>query len=397
MEVVKIKYGDKEIEVEKTENLWVTKIIRSHTNIECLAELNLLTISSAHLTPVAVILTPDVLTLSFTIASDLQQFETASALAKVDKLRLCANIANLSVFSNSWQTLVLEPENMLYDRNLMPIVAYRGLADYIEPFIGGVDNFLLQYKALAIATLSTKYTFDELYTGALNLVKSSPLTREIAACVTVEAVEGLLLEAYVREKARIDNKLKLVAIRSYKFYTRLAICLSVITILLTGGVFYLGFAIIPYQNTLLVASDTFLSVDYNGTIETLKKLVPSKLPQTSKYELAYSYLQGEPLTREQKEVVANNISLKSDPNYLLFWIYSGRGNFDEALDVAKSLGDVQLTIYALEKIIDATKANTTISGAVKEEQLTKLTQELDKSIAAFETNTTRQEKTANNS
>ncbi|MGL5041578.1 MAG: type VII secretion protein EssB [Culicoidibacterales bacterium] len=389
METIMIKYGDKEIEVEKQGNLWQTKIIRSYTNIKTKAELNLLAMPSNFLTPVTAVFGDVEITLQFTIMDDLQQWEVTRTLAKVDKLRICANIALLREFVGGRQTLVLAPENMLYDRNLLPKMVYRGLADYIEPLGCDDDNFLRQYKALVICTLSDKYTFNELYMGALNLVKDSALTREIAVSETVEAVEGLLLEALMREKGRIDNRMKLVSKGRYNFYSRTAIFLMVIAVLLTSGISYLGFAVIPYQNTLLLASDAFLSVDYNGTIETLKKIEPKTLPQTSKYELAYSYLQGEPLTNEQKEVVANNISLKSDPNYLLFWIYSGKGNFEGALDLAKSLRDVQLTIYALEKMIDAIKSNTKISGADKEEQITKLTTDLEKSIKSFEESTTK--------
>lgn len=390
-----VKYGENEFIIQKEEGNWETHVLTSYTNIKAASNLNLLLLDADRLVPMTVEQIEDEIVMHFTIDERLMAWETAEQLEKIDKLRLCANISLFVSFVDARQTCVLAPENMLYDQNLLPKMAYRGLKGYIEPMSFDMEEFLLQYKSLAIGTLSKKYNFNELYTGALKLAKESALIREIAQAEDKETIDTLLSDAYIREKNRIEKKMKLVPKGKYNFYARTTFFLLAVVLLLVSGISYLGFVAIPHQNTLLKAGDNFLSLDYNATIETLGKMNPKSLPQTAKYELAYSYIQGEPLTNEQRAVVLNNISLKSDPNYLLYWVYSGNGSTDEALDVAKSLRDVQLTIYALEKKISALNVDTTMSGAAKEEELKTLTEQLTKAKESFEAGMAKDETTAN--
>ena len=390
-----VKYGENEFTLKKEEGNWQTTILTSYTNIKAVSNLNLLLLDADRLVPMEVEQVEDEIIMNFMIDDALTAWEASEQLEKIDKLRLCANISLFAAFVDARQTCVLAPENMLYDQNLLPKMVYRGLKGYIEPMAFDMEEFLLQYKSLAIGTLSKKYDFNELYTGALKLAKESALIREIAQAESKEAIDDLLNTAYTREKNRIEKKMKLVPKGKYNFYARTTFFLLAVVLLLVSGISYLGFVAIPYQNTLLQASDTFLSLDFNATIETLAKMNPKNLPQTAKYELAYSYIQGEPLTNEQRAVVLNNISLKSDPNYLLYWVYSGNGSLDDALDIAKSLRDVQLTIYALEKKISALNVDTTLSGAAKEEELQKMTEQLTKAKESFEAGMAVEESTAN--
>ena len=70
------------------------------------------------------------------------------------------------------------------------------------------------------------------------------------------------------------------------------------------------------------------------------------MPNTQKYELAYSYIQGLEFSDDQRKVILNNVTLKSDDLYLNYWIQVGRNDFEDALDTAKRINDSDLIIYA---------------------------------------------------
>ena len=79
----------------------------------------------------------------------------------------------------------------------------------------------------------------------------------------------------------------------------------------------------------------------------------------------------------------NNISAVTDDNTLNYWIYQGRGEFEKALDMAKNIGDDQLTLLAYTDLYQATKLNTTMNGETKQKKLEtyhKQIQELSKSL-----------------
>lgn len=112
---------------------------------------------------------------------------------------------------------------------------------------------------------------------------------------------------------------------------------------------YLVFFQAPFKEKLLQADTAYLKVDYTGVIDELEGVAPSSLPTTQKYELATSYLQGLNFSEDQKKVILNNVTLKSDSLYLHYWIYIGRHDFTQALDTAKRIDDSDLIIYALVK------------------------------------------------
>src|SRR5690606_2997537 len=120
----------------------------------------------------------------------------------------------------------------------------------------------------------------------------------------------------------------------------------------------------------------YLISNYDGVITTLNGENAEKMPKSTKYILAHSYLITEPLSDNDKKVIQNNLSLNSDSNYLLYWIYNGRGEFEEAMEKAKYLDDPQLIIYGLIKQIEAAKNNPKLSGSERDKLVKELQQEL---------------------
>lgn len=141
---------------------------------------------------------------------------------------------------------------------------------------------------------------------------------------------------------------------------------------------YLVFFQAPFKEKLLQADTAYLKVDYTGVIDELEGVAPSSLPMTQKYELATSYLQGLNFSEDQKKVILNNVTLKSDSLYLHYWVYIGRHDFTQALDTAKRIDDSDLIIYALRKEIKATRDNEKLSGEQREKKLSELEGEYKK-------------------
>ena len=130
--------------------------------------------------------------------------------------------------------------------------------------------------------------------------------------------------------------------------------------------------------TLLAADEAFVKVDYSGVIDKLDKINREDLPYTQKYELAYSYIQGFDFSDEQKAVILNNVTLKSDELYLDYWISIGRGQVDDSIDTAKRLDDADLILYALLEKREQVRENKNLSGSEREELLSEIDTEYQK-------------------
>ncbi|HBC90544.1 MAG TPA: type VII secretion protein EssB, partial [Lactococcus sp.] len=89
------------------------------------------------------------------------------------------------------------------------------------------------------------------------------------------------------------------------------------------------------------------------------------------------------LSQTQKAAILNNISSTTDDNTLNYWIYQGRGEFEKSLNLAKNIGDDQLTLLAYTDLYQVTKLNSTMNGDEKQKKLeeyNKAIQELSKSL-----------------
>ena len=126
------------------------------------------------------------------------------------------------------------------------------------------------------------------------------------------------------------------------------------------------------------ADTAFIKVDYSGVITELEGISPSGLPNTQKYELAYSYIQGLEFSSDQKKVILNNVTLKSDELYLTYWIQVGRNRFEDALDTAKRINDSDLILYALTQEIKQVREDGQLSGKDRESKLNALESEYKK-------------------
>ena len=191
-------------------------------------------------------------------------------------------------------------------------------------------------------------------------------------------MKALLEKAYQERKEEEEKTLTLVSSRQHRIFKLATVWLSAVVALLLLPLIYLVFFQAPFKEKLLQADTAYLKVDYTGVIDELEGVAPSSLPTTQKYELATSYLQGLNFSEDQKKVILNNVTLKSDSLYLHYWIYIGRHDFTQALDTAKRIDDSDLIIYALRKEIKATRDSEKLSGEQREKKLSELEGEYKK-------------------
>ncbi|MGR3741772.1 type VII secretion protein EssB/YukC [Companilactobacillus sp. DQM5] len=180
-----------------------------------------------------------------------------------------------------------------------------------------------------------------------------------------DEITSLLQEQYRKVTAdQIPVKKKNYAVYKYGFV------ISIVLLVVLGGfmIYRVGIKE-PAQNRVIDSQSAFMSSDYNKTIDILENDNPRKLSKPAQYILATSYINLDNLTNKQKKMLLNNISPQSDSNTLLYWIYTGRGDFKTALNLAKNIGDNQLTLYAYTKLYDVTKADNNMNGSKKQKLL----------------------------
>src|SRR5699024_2316804 len=193
-------------------------------------------------------------------------------------------------------------------------------------------------------------------------------------------------ESYYEEQRKTEQTMQLVPIKRFRLFKQLAIIMMILSIVLAIPLAYYFFVNLPYQEKLLTSHREYLASDYGKVISTLRHEDPERLPNAAKYILAYSYIKVEKLSDAEKDVIMKNISLKSDQNYLLYWIYNGKGDFEQSVDLAKYIDDPQLIMYGLIKKIEQDKNDPNLSGSERDEKVNKSQEELAKYQEQYDLN-----------
>lgn len=301
--------------------------------------------------------------------------EVVGKMSTFERLLLAQKLRVLGTFFDTTIQPFLHPKNIfLLGEELA--VAHRGFMEAVVPYVADEEAFFKQYRGLILFVLHPTLDYEALIEGAGTL--QDPLSKQLQEATTLAAVNQIISEQVVKQKAKQARDSRLVSKKNYGLFKWGSLVLLIATLVL--GFFVGKYALVemPVQERIISAEANYISNDYAGVLQSLKKDTPENLPKSAQYVYAVSSIQLDSLSNEQKTAILNNISQKSNENTLLYWIYIGKGAFEKALDIAQNVGDNQLILHAYTKLYDATKLDTKMNGAKKQERLTKYEEEIAK-------------------
>lgn len=360
------------------EDSWQLNLAKSQTRVKDPRQIRLLSeVTGDAFVPVEVTEDKDSFNFTFTVEQTKKKWEDLGSLHRNEKLRLLCNVAQLKKYLHHRVSFFLHPDNLVFDDNLMPFIIYRGIRDLIPPFEMSEQRFLKQLQCFTIALFSQKYSFEQLYNGALKDAKETEFQRQVSEMTELDALIDYLQESYTHEQKKTEKEMQMFSIKRFRLFKQLSIIMIVVAVLLAAPLIYFGFFNVPYQQSLLDAHNDYLASDYGGVISTLENEKADKLPKSAKYILAHSYIIAEDLREDQEEAVMNNVSLKSDDDYLLYWIYNGRGELDDAMDKAKYIGDPELILHGLYQQKDEVNNDPDLDASERDEKEEEIDNEIE--------------------
>ncbi|WP_348921313.1 type VII secretion protein EssB [Enterococcus rotai] len=359
-------------EFKKTSENWQLALRKSEVQVNEEKDLALLKVAHPLLMDTSIHWEEDAVTFTYALPKERITFNELKAGTKEDKLRAMTNMAAVEQLLDLPLTFFIHPENLLFDYNLQPKIAYRGLDGKMPPKVTNNDLLLRQYKSLIIALFEKKDDFTKLYEGQLEIKKGSEFVQTILKKESFEDIRQYLVQMYDQTVEHATKTIKKVSKTKFQVMKQLSIWMTVLSAILVIPLVYLLFFRLPFLDRMQNTDTAFLKNDYEAVITTLDPVKTASIPFTQKYELAFSFIQGEALQEQQKKVILNNVTLRSDENYLDYWIENGRGNLDEALDVAKNLEDSDLILYGITQKIEQVRKDTKMTGTEKEETIGKL-------------------------
>lgn len=373
----KFEFGGQSFVYEKNETNWELKLKRSDVASQDLRELLLLDLHHPFFLEQSMVSDEDSVTFSYQVEAHGLTYEEIKERTISERIRLALNVFRLEGALELPVTFLLHPVNLFITKDAQAKIAYRGIPGLMVPQSISSEDFLRQAKCFTV-TLFSDLDFMDLYNGSLELETLPDFLNDLCQADDIEAAVAVLEKYYTEKAAKERADLVLVPSRSHRVFKLATIWLTASVVLLIVPLIYLIFVQNPFKEKMLQADTAFIKVDYSGVITELERIDPASLPNTQKYELAYSYIQGLEFSSEQKKVILNNVTLKSDELYLTYWIQVGRNRFEEALDIAKRINDSDLILYALTQEIKQVREDGNLSGKDRESKLNTLESEYKK-------------------
>lgn len=165
---------------------------------------------------------------------------------------------------------------------------------------------------------------------------------------------------------------------TYSLWRIVAIITLIGTLIGGGYAAYLSLKTVPEQRQLLAANEAFIQKDYRTCIDSLREVEPADMEKGTLYILAYSYANMESFRQDEMRNIIDNFSTSSNPKILEYWIRIGRLETKKAEEIALSLSDDKLLIYAYMKEADDLENNTKIDGSKKKQRLDELESQIEK-------------------
>lgn len=300
--------------------------------------------------------------------------------SELERLELVLKLKTLSTQNSGYKVPFVHPENIFFIDGDLTFI-HIGIRDGIAPM--NIDDTLAlsQYKALTLAILNPKISYDNFVNGEMSL--RDKFSQALSNCDSFEEVLHLVETKLTKERQKEEAALVKVSKGRYQFF-KYAGSLAVVAAIAMGVLTIIDQkTTIPKQKAIMTAQADFITNHYDKTLDDLKAYQPKQLSKDARFVLASSSINLANLSQTQKAAVLNNISSTTDDNTLNYWIYQGRGEFEKALNLAKNIGDDQLTLLAYTDLYQATKLNTSMNGDEKQKKLeeyNKQIQELSKSL-----------------
>lgn len=294
-----------------------------------------------------------------------------------EQLHVLKNVGTLYASFFKGYTHVLHPHNLYVDDNNIPYLLYRGYVDVMTPLVQTETDLVRQYQALVFSFFDTKYDFEELYNGALELAKKTSFLEKIYTAQTVKEIQNIIEDAYHVEKQRYENTHISVLKKRYRISRKIAVLATVIAFAMAIPLGWVMLVKRPFDDKMAMASSAYAAGRYGDVVSTLAKESEDALPMAQKFMLAKSYLERESISEKNKTSAKRSLTFDSDVRIFQFWISLGREDYRRALDIAKSINIDVYGYIAVLKGIEIIKKSTG-SGVQKEKDLKVYQEELKK-------------------
>lgn len=196
-------------------------------------------------------------------------------------------------------------------------------------------------------------------------------SKHLKGILGVKSLEGLCAYLEQLTKAELDalhqervvvSKTKYKNLSNNKLFYRIALLVSIVLIVALCG--YL----IPLKTTKIKLYEAAQNEDSTTILEIVQDVSINTMSKTEKIVASKAVINDQvELDDEQKSNVISQINSKTKDQILDYWIYIGKGEYDQANNCAIAVSDADMQIYALLLLINQTQNDDELEASERKE------------------------------
>lgn len=262
----------------------------------------------------------------------------------------------------------VSPENLYLDMQNRVRVLER---DFLDSGQFGEER-LAEILALAGCLLQKKYSYEDYYKGGLKLLTRQRRTRFLSELTSLQDAMEVFRSHQKEAREQEQQNLILVRRNTYRCRTGLLAITALGCAVMAALLVYQKVWQTEPMASALEAERYYMENNLTAVADALASIPVSEMDRHEKYILAVTYIRGQSIDSFDygtKERLISKLSWQGDENLLDYWIYLGRLEIDQALDVAMRISDNQLTLYAYLQKLEQVSMDTQLPGEEKAQQM----------------------------
>lgn len=300
---------------------------------------------------------------------DIRGMKPAEELMRESREKQYQFLINFERLEDVWENyrIPLTMDNLYYDENQIPMVKHRDL--YGQGEQAKKEEYLFYYKTFIGGILGKRFGVEQIQESGLEILGKDRFFREYEKAESGEELSELLrTQKSLYEEKQKKSRIQVSRIGN-RIKTVLALMAPIMLAVSLGALIYESRYVIPFQENVIAASQAYISGDYVGCIDSLKDVEMEDMDTSTKHILAVSYARSESLKREEMADIISKLSPYSNERELEYWISLGRMDMRKAEDLAQSISDDRLLLYAYMKELNQLESDTSMSGEEKQSRI----------------------------
>ncbi len=303
---------------------------------------------------------------------DIRGMKSAGELMGESREKQYQFLINFQRLEEVWEhyRIPLSMDNLYYDENQIPMIKHRDL--YGQGAQADKEEYLFLYKSFVGGILGKRFRVEQIQESGLEILGKEKFFQPYDKAESgSELVEILRIQKSLYEEKQQKTRVQ-VSRTGNRVKTALAVAAPLFLAVSLGVLIYESRYVIPFQESVIAGSQAYIGGDYVGCIDSLKNVGLETMDTSTKYILAVSYARSESLKREEMADIISKLSLYSSERELEYWISLGRMDMGRAEDLAQSMSDDRLLLYAYMKELNQLESDTSMTGEEKQSRINTL-------------------------